>query len=387
MRNQTAMADAAYSVALSTGTLSLAVENGPDIHSLCNFASRANPKRGFLIVSKVLGRHLPARPGDMRDAMNALADKLSADLPEPVVFLGMAETATALGQGVFAHYRKTHPRKTCVYLQTSRQRVDGAQVFASFEEGHSHATSHLVQIAGKGLHKIVSSARTLVIVDDESSTGNTFLAAGQAVAGSLPDLERIETCCLTDWSGENYLADLPVSAGSNAIISGSMEWDRNENAIAPILAAKSNEAGSAPRTGMTSRTGLIEPETAMREPIAAVQGERILVLGDGEHSYEALLIAEEVEEKGAIAAVQCITRTPALLGYAMSTVSEFDDAYGSGAPCFLYNILQHRPDRIVIASEIAARQAEQAATAVRALGQDIPVGMVECRYRQQEHAR
>ena len=138
---------------------------------------------------------------------------------------------------------------------------------------------------------------------------------------------------------------------------------------------------------MTSRTGLIEPETAMREPIAAVHGERILVLGDGEHSYEALLIAEEVEEKGAIAAVQCITRTPALLGYAMSTVSEFDDAYGSGAPCFLYNILQHRPDRIVIASEIAARQAEQAATAVRALGQDIPVGMVECRYRQQEHAR
>jgi hypothetical protein len=378
------MTDAACLVELPTGTLSLAVEDGPDIHSLCDFAARANPKRGFLIVSKVLGRHLPARPRDMRGAMNDLADKLPADLPEPVVFLGMAETATALGQGVFAHYRAAHPGKTCVYLQTARQRVDGAQIFASFEEGHSHATSHLIQIAGETMKSVVSEARTLVIVDDESSTGNTFLAAGQALAEAMPNLERIETCCLTDWSGGRYLSALPVPACANALISGTMEWDRSETAVPPVLAQKSNEAGKAPHNGMASRTGLTEPEAAKRRPLIVEAGERILVLGDGEHSYEALLIAEEAEKMGADAAVQCITRTPALPGYAMSTVSKFDDAYGSGAPCFLYNILQHRPDRIIIASEIISKQAEQAAHAVRELGQNIPVEIIECHYPRQE---
>ena len=71
----------------------------------------------------------------------------------------------------------------------------------------------------------------------------------------------------------------------------------------------------------------------------------------------------------------------------MISVSQFDDAYGSGAPCFLYNILQHRPDRIIIASEIIGRQVEQAKAAVRALGQDLPVEILECRYAlQRAHA-
>src|SRR3546814_16273651 len=79
--------------------------------------------------------------------------------------------------------------------------------------------------------------------------------------------------------------------------------------------------------------------------------ERILVLGEGEHSYEALLVAEEIERKGGVAAVQCITRSPALLGFAMETKSTFSDSSGSGAPCFLYNILRHEPDRTLIVAE------------------------------------
>jgi hypothetical protein len=383
----TVLADATHSITLPTGTLSLTVEAGTDIDRMCGFASRANPKRGFLIVSKLLGRHIPARPSNVRLAMNMLADKLPADLPEPVVFLGMAETATALGQGVFAHFRKTHPGKTCIYLQTARQHVAGAIVFTSFEEGHSHATSHLVQIADNALEDLARSARTLVIVDDESSTGNTFLEAASALARAMPHLQRIETCCLTDWSGGHYLSKLPVAARANSLLAGSMEWARTETGFPHKLASKSNEAGRAPANGMTSRTGLREPEVSMRPAIEVTTGERVLVLGDGEHSYEALLIAEEIEERGGIAAVQCITRTPAMLGHAMTSVSNFDDAYGSGAPCFLYNILQHRPDRIIIASEIVGAQVEQAHAAVTELGQDIPVEIIECRYVTEGSAR
>lgn len=113
-----------------------------------------------------------------------------------------------------------------------------------------------MQIADPVLEEIVSKARTLVIIDDESSTGNTFLAAGRAMAHAMPCLERIETCCITDWSAGRYLAELPVSAFANALISGTMEWERSEIAIAPVLAKKSNRAGRAPENGMGTRRRL-----------------------------------------------------------------------------------------------------------------------------------
>lgn len=378
----TTLPDTTHRVELATGTLTLTQHNGPDVSELCELAARANPKRGFLIVSKVLGRHVPAAPGEMRAAMNALADKLPQDLSEPVVFLGMAETATALAQGVFARYRRTHPGISCLYLQTSRQAVAGAPLLASFEEGHSHATSHLVQVADADFADAVRKARTLVIVDDESSTGNTFLAAAAAMADAMPNLKRYETCCLTDWSGGGYLAEMPVPAQAHSLISGSLEWTPNPLAVRSVLPSTSNFTGMAPAAGMTSRTGLLEPEAAMRPAVSVTPGERVLVLGDGEHSYEALLIAEEIEEKGGIAAVQCITRTPALQGHAMRTISRFDDSYGSGAPCYLYNILEHRPERIIIASEIAGKQADQARAAVANLGVNVSVEMIVSRYAQ-----
>src|SRR3546814_798664 len=124
-------------IQLPTGTLELTTEENVDLDTVCDFAARANPKRGFLIVSKVLGRHLPASPTAMRETMDQLGQKIPADLAGPVVFLGMAETATALGQGVFAAYRKANPEQVAVYLQSSRQIVDGSALVASFEEGHS----------------------------------------------------------------------------------------------------------------------------------------------------------------------------------------------------------------------------------------------------------
>ncbi|MBT0671474.1 phosphoribosyltransferase domain-containing protein [Novosphingobium profundi] len=368
-------------VPLATGHLKLSVENGPEIDDYCDFAARANPKRGFLIVSKVLGRHLPARPDAMRSTMADLAQSLPADLPQPIVFLGMAETATALGQGVFAAYQALHPSSSSIYLQTARQTVHDAMTIARFEEGHSHATSHLVQVCDANLADIVKSARSLVIIDDESSTGNTFVSAAEGILPAMPMLERIETCCITDWSGGAYLARMPRSSQRHSILSGSMEWTAGSTMAPPKLAAGSNGSGTAPAGGMRSRSGLRRPEASSRPPVNCHPGERILVLGDGEHSYEALLIAEEIETQGGLAAVQSITRTPAILGDAMATVSQFTDAYGSGAPCFLYNILAHEPGRILVASEILDRQIDEGRKAVLELGADIPVEMILCSYQ------
>lgn len=70
---------------------------------ICDFALRHNARRRFLFVSKVLGRHMPTRPVAMQDVASRLADKISIDPADgPVLFVGMAETATTLAQAVYA---------------------------------------------------------------------------------------------------------------------------------------------------------------------------------------------------------------------------------------------------------------------------------------------
>lgn len=374
-----ATAPGRVTVHLPTGTLVLHGPAPDRVAELCDFAARANPKRGFLIVSKVLGRHLPTPPEALRAAAEALAAQIPADLPGPVLLCGMAETATGLAQAVWASWRGRHPAVVSAYVQSSRQIAAGARVLCRFEEGHSHAASHMVQVS-EAVEPLLAAARSLVIIDDECSTGATFVEAAEALVGALPGIERIACASLTDWSDRVFLARMPRPAAATSLIAGTLEWTPGAGQAAATLAATANRHGTAPATGMRSRTGLLTPEAATRAPLAIRPGERIVVLGDGEHAYEALLIAEEIAAQGGVPAVQSITRTPAMLGHAMQSVTTLADAYGSGATCHVYNLLAHQPSRIVIAAEIAGGQAEALAQWLAAAGSSAVVETVLCRY-------
>src|SRR5258707_14807308 len=90
-----------HTIALRCGTLTLDVEEAElPLEELCGFGTRRNRKRGFLFISKVLGKHIPVRPSRMQDIHRRMARKI-VDVPGPVVVIALAETATALGQGVF----------------------------------------------------------------------------------------------------------------------------------------------------------------------------------------------------------------------------------------------------------------------------------------------
>lgn len=366
-------------VDLPTGMLVLQGVDPERIAELCDFAARANPKRGFLIVSKVLGRHLPTPPEVLRGAADALAAQIPGDLPGPVLFCGMAETATGLAQAVWASWRGRHPVVVSSYMQSSRQIAPGSRILCRFEEGHSHAASHMVQVTGE-VEELLAQARSLVIVDDECSTGGTFVEAAEALVAALPWIERIACVSLTDWSASEFLPRMPRPATAHSLIAGTLAWTPGAGQAAATLASTANRHGTAPAWGMRSRTGLLAPEAATRAPVTARPGERVLVLGDGEHAYEAILIAEEIVANGGIAAVQSITRTPAMLGHAMQSVTTLEDAYGSGAMCHVYNLLAHRPDRIVIAAEIIGGQADQLRRWLAEAGSPVMVETLLCRY-------
>ena len=79
---------------LVSGVLSLTVDRSDmPLDDLCGFAVRQNPKRGFLFVSKVLGKHWPVRPSDAYKVYEMLANKLG-EIDGPVWSVGLAETAT-----------------------------------------------------------------------------------------------------------------------------------------------------------------------------------------------------------------------------------------------------------------------------------------------------
>ncbi|TLG90305.1 phosphoribosyltransferase, partial [Pseudomonas edaphica] len=135
--------------------------------SLFGFAERRNPKRAFLFVSKVLGKHIPVRPSVMQASYNSLAAMIPADLPGPVLMVGMAETAVGLGAGVHRAY--SHTRPDTVYLVSTRHPIS-TERFARFEEEHSHASAHLIhRPTDPDILAMTQRARSLVLVDDELS--------------------------------------------------------------------------------------------------------------------------------------------------------------------------------------------------------------------------
>ncbi|MDO0932778.1 phosphoribosyltransferase [Streptomyces sp. DG2A-72] len=137
---------------------------------LLGLALRRNPKRAHLLVSNVLGKHVPQSPSVVYGAGFALGRRvrelLGDDEAGRAVVLGYAETATGLGHSV------ADGLGLAPYLHSTRRPIPGIAPAGGFEESHSHATSHLLLPEDPAL---LTGDGPLVLVDDEFSTGNTVL--------------------------------------------------------------------------------------------------------------------------------------------------------------------------------------------------------------------
>lgn len=119
-----------YSRTLSCGTLKVTPTGGTiALDELFDVAERRNPKRAFLFVSKVLGRHIPVKPSVMRAVYQQLAALFPACEQGPVLFIGMAETAVGFGAGVFDEVRGSVSDP--VYLTSTRHPVEGVSCCAN----------------------------------------------------------------------------------------------------------------------------------------------------------------------------------------------------------------------------------------------------------------
>ena len=319
---------------------------------LLGFAERINPKRAFLFVSKVLGRHIPVSPHIMRHAFTDLAKLVPGDLPEPVLVIGMAETAVGLGAGAHQVLQQRYPE--AIYVTTTRHPVHGAPLLARFLEEHSHAQDQLLYGSPDAeLQQQILNSKSIVLVDDEASTGKTFVNLIHALQqAGLNQISHVVTATLADWSSGIHIADL--NCQSVALMTGKWQWRDAEHPIQINMPKVDTVAFGAFDTLAQPTWGRLPIQDSGAHIRLAVQpDERILVLGSGEYVWSSFLLAEYLQQQGADVKFSAITRSPIAVGHAIQSALAFSDNYGLGIQNFVYNINPQDYDRVLITVETA----------------------------------
>ncbi|MFI1281681.1 phosphoribosyltransferase [Streptomyces sp. NPDC020858] len=344
-------------------------EGGPRLTELLGLALRRNPKRAHLLVSQVLGKHVPQSPQVVYAAGYGLGERVRALLGEDAaaaaVVLGYAETATGLGHCV------ADGLGPAPYLHSTRRPVPGVKAAGGFEEAHSHATSHLLLPEDP---RLLAGSGPLVLVDDEFSTGNTVLNTIRDLHARHPRAHYVVVALVDMRSPADrdrltaFAAELGARVDLIALASGTVtlpegvlakgqalveEYEARAAQNQPLRRSRSGVLGGAPADGPqpltrvdlnwpkdvpdggrhgftpTHRARLEAALPDLTAQLTAALGDdvpgRILVLGNEELMYAPLRLAKALEEAGAAREVRfsTTTRSPVLAvddpGYAIRT--------------------------------------------------------------------
>ncbi|MFH8571389.1 phosphoribosyltransferase [Streptomyces sp. NPDC017993] len=258
--------------------LGVSLNGGDELPELLGLALRRNPKRAHLLVSNVLGKHVPQRPGAVHGAGFGLGRRVRELLGEEAaarsVVLGYAETATGLGHSV------ADGLALAPYLHSTRRPVAGVEPVGGFEEEHSHATSHLLLPEDPAL---LAGDGPLVLVDDEFSTGRTVLNTIKSLHARFPR-ERYVVVALVDMRSdedrsrlEKFAAELGARVDLVALAAGGVRLpvdvlERGQELVAAHEAGAAQGAGAS--GAATANGSASAPGERAAADVAAALGRR-----------------------------------------------------------------------------------------------------------------
>lgn len=159
-----------------------------------------NNKRNFLFISKVLGKHIEAKPKVCKEIGLKLArlifdkEEKSYKNNEKVCVIGFAETATGLGMAVASYI------KNCYYITTTRECITELKSIFKFEEEHSHATTHKCFPLDKD--NLVNSEK-IILVDDEITTGKSMINIIKELK-KVTNAKEFIILSILDWRNEDH---------------------------------------------------------------------------------------------------------------------------------------------------------------------------------------
>ncbi|MFE9447985.1 phosphoribosyltransferase [Streptomyces sp. NPDC006739] len=361
------------------------------LRALLGMALRRNPKRAHLLVSHVLGKHVPQSPSVVYGHGFALGRRVRELLGEKeaarALVLGYAETATGLGHSV------ADGLGLAPYLHSTRRPVAGVARAGGFEEAHSHATSHLLLPEDPAL---LAQDGPLVLVDDEFSTGNTVLNTISDLHERHPR-ERYVVVALVDMRSardagrlERFAREIGARVDLVATASGTVRLPEGVLEKGQELVARyESPAGTAPKAaGRIARVGLDWPHglpdggrhgftpahrARLEDALPALaarlaealpaDARRVLVLGFEELMYAPLRLAHALEQLAPAPRIRfsTTTRSPVLAvddpGYAIRSRLVFpahDDPADGPGERYAYNVAGGGFDAVVAVVDSAA---------------------------------
>jgi hypothetical protein len=367
---------------------------GEGLHGVLGLALRRNPKRAHLLVSNLLGKHVPRDPRAVYGSGYALGERvrelLGPEAAGQAVVLGYAETATGLGHSVADGIGGVP------YLHSTRREVAGVAAGGGFQEEHSHATGHLLLPEDPAL---LAGSGPLVLVDDEFSTGQTILNTVRDLHERHPRAHDA-VVALTDMrsaADRARLADLAAGLGARvdviALVAGAVTLPEGvlERGQALVAAHETPPPAPADSYDLThvelewpagvpdgGRHGFLPEHRAALEAALPAMGQRlaaalppgarrVLVLGNEELMYAPLRLAEALQRRtdGIDIRFSTTTRSPVLAvddpGYAIRSRLVFpahDEPSDGPGDRYAYNVAGAGFDAVVCVIDSAGETPE-----------------------------
>jgi len=335
-------------ISLKTGLLK--VEQSQVLERLVDYSSRINEKRGFFFVSKVLGKHIPSKPSVMEGIYKELASLIPKS-DKVTLFVGFAEAATALGQGVF----EALDIKNSFYMHSTRFKTSH-EVLLSFQEEHSHAPSHIFYAPKEeALQKMLKQIRRIVLIDDEVTTGNTANNLIDAFKKILPQVSDYALVSILDWTTEKY-----SNFDIYSLYKGHFKFEKNNHDFQSIIKSEAKDISSleAIIPYNFARYGIkkldINKKIKKYINVETLNSRKVLVLGTAEFMYPPYLLAKYLEASGIETYFQATTRSPINIDGIISSKMAFKDNYFENIDNFLYNVIDREYDKVIICYETTA---------------------------------
>ena len=244
--------------------LTINIKSNPyeiNLNDLIYVASRNNPKRAFLFVSKILGKHVPINPHlsllgglllgyryievvfgkqskEIHNIINSIKSQTGYEyaykecikneikLENNNIFIGFAETATGLAHAMSDLFLNGE------FIITTRDNIIHMNSVINFEEEHSHATAHKCYSLNR---ELLNNEYPIVLIDDEISSGKTTLNIIEAIQNKYPRREYTIVSIL-DWRSPSERQaytdkekELNIKINEVSIISGEIHLKEIDN--------------------------------------------------------------------------------------------------------------------------------------------------------------
>lgn len=324
-----------------------------------------NSKRNYLLVDSKQGKHIPADPSDVIRLFTELGSQIKEVVKnEKVLFIGFAETATAVGVGVASCFPDSY------YLHTTREVNIAKEPVVEFKEEHSHAVEQLLYC--DEWESISSDVDRIVFVEDEITTGKTImnfidvLVSGKKVKDSI----RFSACSILNGMTPERKAELKkqgvdfyflvnMSASPESQEVYSYDIPDPEVVLSAVYDTVELKGYTDPRYGVRTDRYISGCDKLADEVMRSFDftGKKIAVVGTEECMYPAILTAGKIKENTSAKDVltHSTTRSPIVADdcdeYPLKTRFRVESLYEDGRKTFIYNSRVNSYDMVLFVTD------------------------------------